>query len=583
MPTPLRATSPKSLHDFRASKMSAGLAAAGLVASLFLPAPVALAADPAPEIYSRDATRAVSVIDQTGYLLNDAGSIAVTSPMAIAKGAAGLKLSVQSARLPGGSSRVAKLLSAPKAVQTSCYDYGPYGPLLNLQEGVAFPPAAIGGISTTRKVTVSNPGTEAVTFAGMATTSGDFTAISGCGGTLAAGQSCTIELGFSPTGHGSRSGELVLPLEAPAEWVTVPLTGKVANSAVYAYRYPDCIEFPPTLVGRYSTAQGWWYPDFVSIYNYYFSGGDLLVTPSSASADFRIRSNTCSKPLAPDDTCEIDLWFSPRTVGPIAGMLNLPSNSDYSLNPVVLLGTGLAEPQGTLYKNPSSVRFGLQIVGTTSDPQSITITNGNTLIDGPIAQVTEPKALFGAPVRVDSVEVSGDYAIDHDCRYLEVGDSCTINATFSPTATGDRPGVIQVNSDATNGALGIALSGTGAQPALPDLELSAYSVSFGNGVMGRPSEAQTITLRNIGGANLTILNMFITGDFTQSNNCPAILAPAGTCEATIGFQATIPGVRYGKFVVLSNALSGVDEAALAGNGCRLFGPPGSRLSDPVCN
>ncbi len=469
---------------------------------------------------------------------------------------------------------------------TSCYDYGPYGPLLDIAAGIAFPPAAIGKTTSLRTVTLTNTGGEAVGFSGMATTLGDFSAVSTCGGSLAAGESCTIELGFSPNSPGLRTGELLIPVDQGAGAVTVPLNGKAATGSIVAYRYPDCLEFPPTMVGQVSTTYFWPYAVVVENWS---SDKDLFVSPGPDTLSFKIRSNTCSPSLPADYSCEIVPIFTPKVAGPIQGTLYLPSNADVPLDPVILLGTGIAEPQGTLVKDPRALSFGQLEVGATSERQSVTITNESFLIDSaPLDGFSAPQAkalqsFYGPPVRINSVTIEGDYAMDHDCRYLEAGASCTINVTFTPTAPGDRPGYIQVNSDATNKALGIGLSGTGSQPAMADLVLSAYSVSFGSGVMGRPAESKEITLRNIGGADVTLLGMYITGDFSYKSDCPTVLPPAGTCKATISFQPSIPGARTGKFVVNSSDTPGTDEASLAGNGCRPFGPPNSRVSDPGCS
>ncbi len=583
-----RSTLSASPEHIRLRAICAGLAAAGVVASLALPSPAVLAAEPTVEIYSRDVSRTQAGFDQPGQVLNDASTIAVRSPMKGADATGGLRISVDHARPVGAVSELGKFFGSPKAVLTSCYDYGPYGPLLDIAAGIAFPPAAIGKTTSLRTLTLTNTGGEAVGFTGMATTLGDFSAISTCGGSLAAGESCTIELGFSPNSPGLRTGELVIPLDRTAGAITVPLTGKAAAVTVDAYRYPDCIEFPPTMVGQASSAQYWWYPDRVYIYNW-SSEADLFVQGSPDSLNFKIRSSTCSGAIPADYSCQMVPWFTPKVAGPIQGTLYLPSNADVPLDPVILLGTGIAEPQGTLVKDPRALSFGQLEVGATSERQSVTITNESYFIDSaPLDDFSAPQAkalqsFYGPPVRINSVTIEGDYAMDHDCRYLEAGASCTINVTFTPTAPGDRPGYIQVNSDATNKALGIGLSGTGSQPAVADLVLSAYSVSFGSGVMGRPAESKEITLRNIGGADLTLLGMYITGDFSYKSDCPTVLPPAGTCKATISFQPSIPGARTGKFVVTSNATPSTDEASLAGNGCRPYGPPNSRVSDPGCS
>src|ERR1019366_10709743 len=78
--------------------------------------------------------------------------------------------------------------------------------------GVAVTPSAInfgsivvGSSSSTQSVTLSS--TNALTINSI-TVSGDFTQSNNCGGSLAAGGSCTISVQFTPTVLGARSGTL---------------------------------------------------------------------------------------------------------------------------------------------------------------------------------------------------------------------------------------------------------------------------------------------------------------------------------------------------------------------------------------
>ncbi len=201
-----------------------------------------------------------------------------------------------------------------------------------------------------------------------------------------------------------------------------------------------------------------------------------------------------------------------------------------------------------------------------------------------VAAPPDPKALvaYGAPVTINSITITGDYAQDNNCRTLDPGESCTIDVTFTPTAMGERPGVVTVESDASNSTLTVSLTGIGSTP-LPGIQLSAESISFGSGVMGRPSTEQTIKVKSVGRADLVIENLYVTGDFLQTNSCPGVLPPGAECNVTVTFLATIPGDREGKLVVLSNAAPGVKEMSLEGRGCRPFGPAGARLADPGCS
>jgi sugar lactone lactonase YvrE len=85
--------------------------------------------------------------------------------------------------------------------------------------------------STTKSVTLSNPGSTALTIAKTAisgTNSADFTigtSATACGSSLNAGKSCTISVAFKPGAKGSRSATLTVTDNARTATQTVPLTG----------------------------------------------------------------------------------------------------------------------------------------------------------------------------------------------------------------------------------------------------------------------------------------------------------------------------------------------------------------------
>lgn len=581
--TPRSSAAALSPKDFRVRAITAVLATAGLVGSLMLPVPVALAAEPEAEIYAREAPIVLAQAGTPPALLNDPGSISVAPPMAQLKSSRGLELTIRPTIPAAGATQASQVLAAPKVLPAFAYCY--IDLVVDPKKGVSFPPAIVGAQAVSRVVTVTNASAEPKSLDGAITTSGDFSSLSSCNGTLAPGESCTIELAFAPQSGGTQTGELSIPVGGFEELLSVPLVGTASAYGPTPYVYPDCIDFGSAYVGQQS------YTDSVEVYNYDFfeSGTPLeIATFNLSSPNFAIADNECLGPLAPYDWCNVYLFFRPTTVGPLAGQLSFRSNAEsgWELNPVTLLGYGLAAPAGTLTRSPTGIVFGLQEIGTTSEAQTIVVRNQSSMPtdrqEGAAANAEVP-INFGAPVHVASVVASGDYAQTNDCGTLAPGASCRINVTFSPTAEGERRGTVTVQSDATNPSLVTQLVGTGTKPAAAALQLSAYSASFGNAIMGRPGERKTITLKSIGGLDLQIGSLYTTGDFTQTNNCPAVMPTGAECTISIGFQPTIPGVRPGELVIVSNTDPAVTEANLSGKGCRPFGPAGSRLSTPSCN
>ncbi|MGH9483090.1 MAG: choice-of-anchor D domain-containing protein, partial [Terriglobales bacterium] len=89
---------------------------------------------------------------------------------------------------------------------------------------LSFSAELVGVASTAQKVTVKNPGNEALSFKSIAA-SGDFAETNTCGTSVAANGSCAISVTFTATAGGTRSGTLTLTDNATGNAQTVSLTG----------------------------------------------------------------------------------------------------------------------------------------------------------------------------------------------------------------------------------------------------------------------------------------------------------------------------------------------------------------------
>jgi len=88
----------------------------------------------------------------------------------------------------------------------------------------SFGNTAVGSTSPAQPVTVTNPGSSAVSMASIGVT-GPFTEANNCGTSLAAGASCTVSVTFAPTAAGSATGTLSVNSSAPGSPLTVALSG----------------------------------------------------------------------------------------------------------------------------------------------------------------------------------------------------------------------------------------------------------------------------------------------------------------------------------------------------------------------
>jgi hypothetical protein len=102
---------------------------------------------------------------------------------------------------------------------------GPTGsPLTASPSSVSFGSETVGSTSSAESVTVSNPGSAAVSMTSVGIT-GPFSETNNCGTSLAAGGSCAVSVTFAPTAAGSASGTLSVNSSAPGSPLTVALSG----------------------------------------------------------------------------------------------------------------------------------------------------------------------------------------------------------------------------------------------------------------------------------------------------------------------------------------------------------------------
>jgi hypothetical protein len=227
-----------------------------------------------------------------------------------------------------------------------------------------------------------------------------------------------------------------------------------------------------------------------------------------------------------------------------SGVLSFDADNCYSQ------GTG--GPVASLA--PTSLNFGTIAVGSSSTPQTVTLSNTGTadlVVSGITLTGTNP----------------GDFSQTSNCTTVAPNGSCTIQVTFTPTATGTRNATLTVADNATPSPQTASLTGVGGAPAVT---FSPASVTFGNQPVGVASSPHAISLTNSGTAPLTITSITIAGmnpnDFSQTNNCPATLAAQASCTINAVFLPLKRGNRSDSVSVTDNASGSPQTVALSGKG-----------------
>ena len=276
----------------------------------------------------------------------------------------------------------------------------------------------------------------------------------------------------------------------------------------------------------------------LSVTNIKISGGN--------HTDFS-QTNNCGSSLAVNASCTINVVFTPTKTGSRVSTVSISDNAAGSPQSVALAGTGVA-PVVTL--TPASLSFGGVLVGKSSTTQSVTVSNTGT-----------------ASLTISETAASGDFSQTNNCTAASVpaGGSCTLTVTFSPTATWSRGGSIAITDNADNDPqqvvflVGMGNSGTAAS-------VSPTSLSYGNQTLGTTSSVKTITLSNTGTATLNINSILASGDYSQTNNCPASLNTGTNCTITVTFSPTNTGSRTGYLTVNDTDPAFLQKVSLSGTG-----------------
>ena len=230
----------------------------------------------------------------------------------------------------------------------------------------------------------------------------------------------------------------------------------------------------------------------------------------------------------------------------------LSSNFPTSAGALQTSMTGHADAFISKFGSPPSVNlstsaltFAAQVVGTTSGSQQVTLTNTGT-----------------SPLTITSVVPSANFGETDNCvGSVSGGGSCTINVTFSPTATGSLTGTLTI-TDNNNGVTGstqtVDLTGTGTAPVAS----VSSPLTFSGQALGTTSASQVVTLSNTTGtAALTIASIAITGTnasafaiasagTTCSTSSP--VAAGGSCTINVTFSPTATGTLSGTLTITDN-------------------------------
>jgi hypothetical protein len=255
--------------------------------------------------------------------------------------------------------------------------------------------------------------------------------------------------------------------------------------------------------------------------------------------------NDCPSALAPGDTCEISAEFAPTTEGFQTGNIAIATGSKYNPLQVVATGTGVTP---TFSVQPASLTFGYQKVGTSSDLQTVTLTN-----------------LTGVPQQIWNIHINtvyaGYFAENDDCS-LEVVTSCSISIRFTPLGAGSITANVEI-IDSLGDMMSIPITAT-AYSTGPVMAISPASLDFGKLFIGTSSTPQSVTLSNSGDAPILIASIAAGTGFTALNACGSSIQPGASCSVGVFVDTSSTGSKSGSLTITDNAPDSPQKVTLSG-------------------
>jgi hypothetical protein len=435
---------------------------------------------------------------------------------------------------------------------------------------------ATGATSAAQTVTVSNPTSSAAAVSSI-TATGDFAQTNNCGTSIPANGSCAVNVTFSPTAAGARSGTLTINAGGVTNTVSLSGTGTAPGPVLNAN--PGGLSFAATVVGSTTAAQA------VTVTN---SGtSTATVSGITVSGDYS-QTNNCTT-IAVNASCTVNVTFKPTAGGSRTGTLTVNSNANNTPTTVGLSGSGIDSSTNIAAGRPASASSsnGTYVPANLTDadastywesatgfPQWAQVDLGQSYSVGKVvlklppatawSARTETLSLLGSTDGTNFSTIVGSAGYNFD----PTGNNNTVTITFNAATARYVRANITANSGWNAGQLSdfeVFPSGGGGTTSAT-LSASPSSLTFPSQALNTASSAQTVTVTNTGTATATVSGIATSGDFSQTNTCGTSIAAHASCTVDVKFTPTASGTRTGNLTISSNASNGLTVVALTGTG-----------------
>ena len=423
--------------------------------------------------------------------------------------------------------RILLLLMAPFALLPACVAAQVFTPKL-VNVGPVFIDFGTVNVGTTVAVPVSirnlTAGTLTLAGGGVSGGVGFSSALGGntCGGSLAAGLTCTISYRFRPVNSdGSlREDSTAISFSNGTRSQTVPIAFAGRGSGSLIHVAPLNIDYGDVLLGDSASVKV--FLTNIGTDNVSFFGG-CFNTNNGFSC-----SNGCTPPLVPGASCFQQYTFQPSQVGEVQNTAGLsaviPSPQFGEVYAINVRGRGISAPPLVAF-SPITFDFGNALIGTESRVE------------------VKYKNLGGSPIQYAGGAINAPFesfpAVGPGCQSggtADAGATCTFSFFFRPLTVGPvtETTSLTFSRQGASQIVNISVSGTGMGQfgrVWPRI------MNFGQVRLGTTISAP-VTITNT--TRLPLVS-FIGGGvappFSSSNNCPSSLPVGQSCQYTFTFTA----------------------------------------------
>lgn len=298
--------------------------------------------------------------------------------------------------------------------------------------GLSFASQTVGTTSAAQDITLSNTGNAALSITGISVTgadAADFAQTNTCGGSVAAGSSCTIAVTFTPTAAGTLTASISIADNAAGSPQTSTLLGAGTAAATPGVSLlPASLTFASQTVGTTSAAQT---VTLTSSGTASLTITGITLTGSNA-ADFA-QTNNCGSSVAAGAHCTISVTFTPAAAGNLTASISVADNAGGSPQTIALSGTGAAAapPDFAVAASPTTLSVSPGASGTST----LTVTPSNGFSQQVSFACSGLPALASCSFSPSTVTPNGSAAT----TTLTISTTASTTAQNEVPSTGARP------------------------------------------------------------------------------------------------------------------------------------------------